>query len=213
MAGVLADLALESEAATVLTMRLAAAFDAGRESGADRERALARIATPVAKYFICKTAPGAVNEAQECIGGNGYIEDSILPRLFRQSPLNSIWEGSGNVQCLDMLRAAKRTPEAVDALRDELKAAAGAHPAFDAHVKRLETALGEPLNDPAVARHHADLIARALQAQLLLTSETPRIGEAFCETRLAGSRVSPHYGGFDAAIEARAILDRTVGEC
>lgn len=213
MARVLADLALESEATTALSMRLAAAFDVSRRSGAEHETALARIATPVGKYFICKAAPGAINEAQECIGGNGYIEESILPRLFRQSPLNSIWEGAGNVQCLDMLRAAGKTPAAVKALRAELAEAAGTHPAFDSHLKRLDRALDEQLDNPAAARHYADLIARGLQAKLLLTGDTPWIGEIFCDTRLGATGCSPYYDGLQQSIDTSAILDRTLPDC
>ena len=115
--------ALESEAAMAYALRVARAF----ESDDEQEQLLARIATPVGKYLICKAAPPLVNEAQECLGGAGYVEESIMPRLFRQSPLNSIWEGSGNVQCLDMLRAMAKSPAALDALHKELAAAKGAH--------------------------------------------------------------------------------------
>src|SRR5699024_3051486 len=137
MQNVLTDMALESEAAIALALRLARAF----ESGDEQERLLARLATPVGKYWICKRAPTLVNEAQECLGGNGYIEESILPRLYRQAPVNSIWEGSGNVQCLDMLRAARRHPEALDALDAELDLARGLNADFDAHRSRLRNAL------------------------------------------------------------------------
>src|SRR5699024_2492824 len=109
MANVLADLALESEAAIALALRVARAFDAA-ERGDDTEKLFARLATPIGKYWICRRTPGQVNEAQECLGGNGYIEESILARLARQAPVNSIWEGPGNVQCLDLLRALQRSP-------------------------------------------------------------------------------------------------------
>src|SRR5699024_8397228 len=121
--------ALESEAAIALSLRLARAF----ESGDEQEQLLARIATPVGKYWICKRTPALANEAQECLGGNGYIEGSILPRLYRQAPVNSIWEGSGNVQCLDVLRAATRKPETLDALYAEFDRAHGLNADFDAH--------------------------------------------------------------------------------
>ncbi len=213
MARVLADLALESEAATALAMRLAQAFERSVDPVAQHEHALARLATPIGKYFICKAAPGVVNEALECVGGNGYIEESILPRLFRQSPLNSIWEGAGNVQCLDLLRAVGKTPGAVDALRAELREAAGGHSAYDGHLQRIESALDDNLDNPAAARHHADMIARGLQAKLLLTGDHPWLGEVFCQTRLASDHFSPYYGGFKGNIDTRAILDRTLCEC
>ncbi len=126
MQNVLADLALESEAATALMLRLARAFEAPAGSA---ERAFARIATAVAKYWVCKRAPQAIAEAMECLGGNGYVEESILPRLYREAPVNAIWEGSGNVICLDVLRAIVREPECVPALLDELRARARRRPA------------------------------------------------------------------------------------
>src|SRR5690348_14870096 len=130
MAAVVADLALESEAATALAMRLAAAVDAG-------ERALLRVALPASKYFVCKRAPTVVAEALECLGGNGYVEDSGLPRLYREAPLNSIWEGSGNVAALDALRAMSRQPDTVDAFLTEITQAAGANPHLDDAIARL----------------------------------------------------------------------------
>ncbi len=131
MRNVLADLAVESEAATTLAIRLAAAFDATDRPDADpHEVDFARLATAVGKYWVCKRQPGLVVEALECLGGNGYVEESIMPRLFRESPLNGIWEGSGNVICLDVLRAMGRSPASVDAFRDEVLAAAGADAAL-----------------------------------------------------------------------------------
>src|SRR5215831_6011933 len=132
MRNVLADLALESEAATLLMSRLAASFDA--REGDERERAFCRIATAVAKYWLCKRTPVHVGEALECLGGNGYVEESILPRLYREAPLYSIWEGSGNVICLDVLRALAKEPAAIDALMQELKSAAGADKRLDAYL-------------------------------------------------------------------------------
>jgi putative acyl-CoA dehydrogenase len=203
MQHVLADMALESEAAMAYAMRLARAF----ESNDEHEKLLARIATPVGKYLVCKAAPPLVNEAQECLGGAGYVEDSILPRLFRQSPLNSIWEGSGNVQCLDMLRAMAKSPAAVEALQQELTQAKGAHPAYDAHCQRLEKMLSEVADQPMQARRVAEAVARALQASILLTGESPWVGEAFCEARLAGDH-GMAYGTIAAQIDCAALIER-----
>ena len=203
MQQVLADMALESEAAMALSMRLARAF----ESDDDHEQLLARIATPVGKYLICKAAPPLVNEAQECLGGAGYVEESILPRLFRQSPLNSIWEGSGNVQCLDMLRAMARSPAAVDALRAELGRASGLHPAYDAHCNALEKTLATVADQPAQARRVAEGVARALQASILLTGESAWVGKAFCEARLGGDR-GMAYGTVAAELDCAALIER-----
>src|SRR3546814_3984026 len=130
MRRVLADVAIASEAALTLSRRVARAVDASPRDA--REAALARIATAIGKYWICKRTPAFVNEAQECLGGAGYIEESILPRLYRQAPLNSIWEGSGNIQCLDVLRALAREPESGDALPAELDVAAGMDAGYDA---------------------------------------------------------------------------------
>ncbi len=203
MTRVLADMALESEAAIALALRVARAF----ETNDEHERQLARIATPVGKYLICKATPALVNEAQECLGGAGYIEESILTRLFRQAPLNSIWEGSGNIQCLDLLRAMHKNPVCIEALHADLAGSAGAHPAYDAHCERLKNALRFAAADPANARWISEAIARALQARILLASESAWVGEAFCATRL-GSRSGMAYGAFDAVIDAKALVER-----
>src|SRR5258708_4410145 len=137
MRNVLADLVLESEAATLLMVRLASSFDA-RESH-QQERAFCRVATAISKYWLCKRAPGHVAEALECLGGNGYVEESIMPRLYREAPLYSIWEGSGNVICLDILRALVKEPDAVDALVHELRSTAGADPRLDSYVAQVES--------------------------------------------------------------------------
>ena len=134
MTNVLADLALESEAATVLSMRIARAVD--RAAVDASEAALARLGTALGKYWLCKRAPAFVNEAQECLGGAGYVEESMLPRLYRQAPLNSIWEGSGNIQCLDVLRALAREPETLAALRAELAAVADRDARYAAALQR-----------------------------------------------------------------------------
>ena len=182
MRNVLADLAIESEAALALSMRVARAVEAaGRDPG---QAAFARIATAAGKYWICKRAPAFVNEAQECLGGAGYVEESILPRLYRQAPLNSIWEGSGNIQCLDVLRALHREPESGAALFAELDVARLMHPAFDAALDGLRLAVQAPVE--AGARLLVERMALALQASVLLRAASP-IAAAFCESRLAGA--------------------------
>ena len=147
-----------------------------------REAAFARIATAIGKYWICKRAPAFVNEAQECLGGNGYVEESLLPRLYRQAPLNSIWEGSGNIQCLDVLRALHREPETGEAFFAEL--GEGLHPALDAAIARLRTMLRTP--DEAAARLLVERMALALQASILLRANAA-IAPMFCESRLAAA--------------------------
>ncbi|MGY0798106.1 acyl-CoA dehydrogenase family protein [Lysobacter sp. A286] len=185
MRNVLADLAIEAEAALVLSMRIARAVDAAPRDPA--EAALARVATAIGKYWICRRAPAFVNEAQECLGGNGYIEESILPRLYRQAPLNSIWEGSGNIQCLDVLRALSREPETAAALWAELQLAGDGHPDHAAAVDALRAPLhGEVVVDPAGARHFVERLALALQAGILLRAGSP-VAEAFCRSRLGGA--------------------------
>src|SRR6478735_4625149 len=162
MRNVLADLAIESEAALLLSMRVARAVDASERD--PREAALARIATAIGKYWICKRAPAFVNEAQECLGGAGYVEESSLPRLYRQAPLNSIWEGSGNIQCLDVLRALAREPETGVAFFAEVGAARGAHRALDAEVEWLAEALDDRATLEVRARRVVERMALMLQA-------------------------------------------------
>lgn len=180
MRNVLADLAIESEAALALSMRVARAVDASERD--PREAAFARIATAIGKYWICKRAPAFVNEAQECLGGNGYVEESLLPRLYRQAPLNSIWEGSGNIQCLDVLRALHREPETGEAFFAEL--GEGLHPALDAAIARLRQMVRKP--DEATARLLVERMALALQAAILLRAKSP-MAPLFCESRLAAA--------------------------
>ena len=182
MRNVLADLAIEFEAALALAMRVARAVDAAPHD--PREAAFARVATAVGKYWICRRAPALVNEAQECLGGAGYIEESLLPRLYRQAPLNSIWEGSGNIQCLDMLRALAREPEAGAALLAEIEAARGLHAALDAALAALPANLANA--DEAGARLLVERIALALQASVLLRAGSP-VADAFCRSRLGGA--------------------------
>ncbi|MGY0560791.1 acyl-CoA dehydrogenase family protein [Luteimonas sp. A277] len=185
MRNVLADLALEAEAALALSMRVARAV--GAAPGDASETAFARIATAIGKYWICRRTPAFVNEAQECLGGNGYVEESILPRLYRQAPLNSIWEGSGNIQCLDVLRALAREPASGEAVLAELDAAAGMDGYLDAECGRLRKQLADPQALPeAGARHFVERLALALQASVLLRAGSPAAPD-FCRGRLGDS--------------------------
>jgi len=197
MAAVLADLAIESEAATALALRLAQCFD--------RDEPLARLLTPIAKYWVCKRAPGFVYEAMECLGGAGYIETGPMPRLFRQSPLNAIWEGSGNVIALDVLRAIAREPDSVAAMRDFLDAQRGANGDYDAWLAALDadpTDAGE-----AAARRRVERLALAAQAAVLLAWNNP-LADAFCRVRFGRSGAT--YGAFAGELDTRPILDRAM---
>lgn len=184
MRNVLADLALESEAATALSLRVARAVDRSQEEA--HEAALARIALAIGKYWICKRTPAFVNEAQECLGGLGYVEESELPRLYRQAPLNSIWEGSGNVQCLDVLRALRREPEALEALFAELHGVRGQSPELDREIDALKRAFDDRATLELRSRRVVERAALALQASVLLGSGQAEVAETFCRSRLGG---------------------------
>mmetsp|Transcript_39462 Transcript_39462/g.99472 ORF Transcript_39462/g.99472 Transcript_39462/m.99472 type:complete len:593 (-) Transcript_39462:41-1819(-) len=202
MSNVLADLCVESEAATVLAFRIARAFE--RAHCDEHERALARIGTAVAKYFVCKQVPQYVYEAMECLGGNGYVEDSPTARLFRESPLNAIWEGSGNVISLDVLRAMGREPAALDALLTELKQATGMHPSLDVHIARVLTLAQQPVEQLVVsARLLVDQLAIGLQASLLLREASPLVAELFCLSRLEPLHCSRNYGRLPVEMHTR----------
>ncbi len=185
MQQLLADLALESEAATALAFRVAGSFD-GHAAAAAHETYLSRLITPAAKYWLNKRLPGLVYEAMEALGGNGYVEDGVMPRVYRQAPVNSIWEGSGNVICLDVLRALHRTPEAGEALMAELKAARGADAHLDAAIAGLgDTLARRELAEPQ-ARRLTERIALTLQGALLVRHAPPALADAFCANRLGG---------------------------
>ncbi|MEO5814975.1 MAG: isovaleryl-CoA dehydrogenase [Gemmatimonadaceae bacterium] len=205
MRNVLADLALESEAAMALSLRVARAIDASARD--PREAAFARIATAVGKYFVCKRCPPFVNEAQECLGGAGYVEESILPRLFRQSPLNSIWEGSGNIQCLDVLRALAREPETGAAFFAELDAARGGHVLLDAEAGRLRMELERRDEVEARSRFVVERMALALQASLLLRAGNAAVADAFCESRLGDSH-GLCFGTLPAGAPFEPLIER-----
>jgi len=205
MRNVLADLAIESEAATALALRLARAFDASAEDEA--ERAFARIATAVAKFQVCKRAPGLVAEAMECLGGNGYVEESMLPRLYREAPVNAIWEGSGNVVCLDVLRASVREPASLPAVMAELRLARGADRTLDAWVDGLEAELARPEEAELRARRSVERLALALQASLLVRHAPKAVADAFCASRLGDGGLG--FGTLPASVESGPILERS----
>ena len=206
MRNVIADLALESEAATALTFRVARAIDAGAFD--EGEAALARVITALGKYWVCKRATPFVNEAQECLGGIGYVEDSPLPRLLRQAPLNSIWEGSGNIQCLDVLRALQREPACRAAYFRELLAARGGHVLLDAEILRLETLLGgDPTQLEGQSRLLAERMTLALQAALLIRHGDAAIADSFCQSRL-GHQHGLAFGTLPAAAPTAHLLER-----
>jgi putative acyl-CoA dehydrogenase len=205
MANVLADLAVESEAATVAAMRLAAAAD--RAAGGDeRERAFRRLALAATKYHVCKLAPAHAAEALECLGGNGYVEESGMPRLYREAPLGSIWEGSGNVAALDTLRALTREPQAAEAFFAELDLARGADDRLDDAIGRLRKDAAAP--SEADGRRLAESLAVTLQASLLIRHGHPAVADAFAATRLAagGGRA---YGTLPRGVRVADIISRS----
>ncbi len=206
MTNVLADLCIESEAATLSAMRLGRAYD---EAGAGDEEAQAfkRIATAALKFWVCKrTAPHAA-EATEVLGGNGYVEESGLPRLYREAPLNSIWEGSGNVMCLDVLRALLREPETGLALFNELETSAGADARLDAHVAQLRADLSDVSDIEVRARRVVESMALALQGSLMVRHAPPAVADAFCASRLAGDR-GHVFGTLPSGLDFGAIIER-----
>lgn len=203
MRNVLCDLALESEAATVLTMRLARAYDAG---AADRKEDLfRRIATAVSKYWICKRAPSHVYECLETLGGNGYVEESILPRLYREAPVNSVWEGSGNVICLDVLRALSNEPETATVLLDEIKQVGGQYRELDAQIVQAETLLQR--KSEREARQLVEQLAILLQAKLLVESAPNFVCDAFVDSRIKGGW-GRTFGTLTGNVDTKAILQR-----
>jgi putative acyl-CoA dehydrogenase len=205
MQNVLADLALESEAATAFALRLARCFD---EAGDPAQALLGRILTPAGKYWICKRGPGFGAEAMEVIGGNGYVEDGPLARLYREFPVNSIWEGSGNVMCLDVLRAFGKAPETRDVLAAELALAGSGNAAFSAYSERLLADLMRP-QDEYGARRLAERIVVAVQAALLLRHAPAFVADAFVQSRLAHD-VGGAYGRLPDGVDCDAILARAL---
>src|SRR6266850_538929 len=204
MQNVLADLCLETEAATALAMRLARGFDESPHD--DDQRRFTRLATALGKYWITKRAVAVVAEALECLGGNGYVEESPLPRLYRDAPLNSIWEGSGNVQCLEMLRAVKKDPGTLEMVLQEIRTACGGNKYFDRFADRLERELADSTQLETRARRLAELLALALQGSLLVRHAPAEVADAFCASRLPGDSglvfgTLPADADFDVIIE------------
>lgn len=206
MANVLADLALEAEAGMYLGLRVARAMDQADDD--PHAAAFARIATAIAKYWNSKRAPGHVFEAMECHGGSGYIEESVLPRLYREAPINSIWEGCGNVLCLDVLRAMAREPLTVAALFDELELARGGHPALDRAIDRLRAALDDHHHLEARARRLTEQMAVVLQATLMVRHASAAAADAFCQARLEDGLMA--FGGLPVGTDFEAIINRAL---
>ena len=207
MRRVLADLCLESEAATLLAMRLARAFDDAASSETDA--ALARILTPIAKYWCTQRETPVAREALECLGGNGFIEASPLPRLFRESPLNAVWEGAGNVQCLDVLRALGREPEAAPALFSMLERRAGDDPRFDRWVARCRAHFDDPTTLEGRARRVVEDLALGVQSALLMEHAPSAVADAFLATRLSPER-GAGFGTYDAEVDEATLFDRAM---
>jgi putative acyl-CoA dehydrogenase len=207
MRNVLADLAIESEAATAVAMRVARSYDEGEAAGAFR-----RFATAVIKYWVCKRAPAHAAEALECLGGNGFVEDSGMPLLYRDAPLNSIWEGSGNVAALDVLRAMVKEPDGLPAFLAECELAAGADSRLDEHLRHVREqsrAVFARADPQFEARRVVEDLAVALQASLLIRHAPHVVADAFCASRLAGQggRV---YGTLPPGVDAKAVIERAL---
>jgi putative acyl-CoA dehydrogenase len=207
MRNVLADLCVESEAATISAMRLARAYDEAI-AGDEEAKNLKRIANAVLKYWICKRAPMHAGESLECLGGNGYVEESRMPRLFRESPLNSIWEGSGNVQCLDVLRAMIKSPASLEAFFAEVQEGAVSEPRLDAYAASLRDEIPGDIETIEVrARRVVEKMALALQASLLVRYGDDAVADAFCASRLAGDW-GQAFGTLPAGTGFTRIIDR-----
>jgi len=206
MRNVLADLCLESEAATALAFRLARGFD--ESLGDEQAKLFTRIATAIGKFWICKRAVFAVGEAMEVLGGNGYVEESVLPRLYRDIPVNSIWEGSGNVQCLDVLRSIGKEPQSVEALLYEIKSASGANKNFDDFARNIKKELVDVNDLEFRARRVVEKLALALQAAVLLRNAPDFIGDAFCNSRLTENYLS--FGTLPVGTKFEKLISRSI---
>jgi putative acyl-CoA dehydrogenase len=208
MRTLLADMALEVEGATALTMRLCRSFDLTRSDASEAARA--RLLTPAVKYWICKTAPGFIYEAMECLGGNGYVEEAPLARLYREAPVNAIWEGSGNVMCLDVLRALSRDGEAAQAVLGDLLRQCSDLPGAKATAAFIAKALSSP-DGETKARGAVERLA-LLAAAGALTESAPSVAEAFARTRLFAPRGGT-FGTADLSVpEVRTLADRALPE-
>ncbi len=204
MRAVLADLALEAEASLALSLRLARALDHRADASEDR---LVRLGTALGKYWICKRVPMHAYEAMECIGGSGVMEDSPMPRLYREGPVNAIWEGSGNVQCLDVMRTIQKAPDALEAYFAEVGASRGESRELDAHLAELKDDLKSTPDFEARARDLCDRLALGLQAAAIWRAAPGFVADAFCRTRLA-SRGAHHYGALPRGVDEAGIVKR-----
>jgi putative acyl-CoA dehydrogenase len=202
MTAVLADLAIEAEAALTLTMRIARALD-HRDDG--HEDALVRIGAAIGKYWICKRAPGHAYEALECLGGSGVMEDSPMPRLYCEAPVNAIWEGSGNVQCLDIARAIQRSPQTLEAYFAEVASVRGESATLDRHAAALKDDMRDLAGFESRARDLCDRLALCFEAAALIRAGSP-IAEAFCRSRLE-ARGAHSYGAL-TGVEVKPIVKR-----
>ena len=210
MQNVLADLVLESEGSLALTMRMARAMD--QRATDPHEDQMARLLTAVGKYWICKRTPQHAYEAMECIGGSGVMEDSPFPRLFRESPVNAIWEGSGNVQCLDVLRAMQKTPDVVQAFFQEVARARGGHAQLDRYVADLQRAFTDLSELEYRARDLVGRMALAVQAALMVQHAPSVVSDAFCASRLSGGS-HHHYGTLPRGVDCAALMARATPQC
>lgn len=206
MMNVLTDLILESEAALALGMRLARALDEADANA--HEKQLLRLGTALGKYWVCKRAPGHIYEAMECIGGSGVMETCIMPRLYREAPVNAIWEGSGNVQCLDMLRVMHKSPEALDAVLNELHRAEGRHDAFDLRLAQLQQMLRDQSDIEYRSRQLVGAMAALLQASVLLQYGDALVADAFCQSRLGADAQGWLYGSLPTGIDCASLIAR-----
>jgi len=209
MANVLADMAIEVEAATLLALRVAKATD--RMEADAQERAFARIATPVAKYFNCSRAPAIAYEALQCHGGNGFVEENPMARLYREAPLNSVWEGTANMMCMDARRSMRKDPATLAAVGDELAVVRGSDARFDRFASHALRLAGQACEDEFIARAATEALARAIQGAELIRHSTPEVAEAFIATRLCGNDTASGamFGTMATAI-SKASADRIV---
>ena len=205
MQNVLADLILENEAALALTLRIARALDESKHS--PEAAALLRLGTALGKYWICKRTPGHAYEAMECIGGSAVMETSIMPRLYREAPVNAIWEGSGNIQALDMLRALSRSPETLESYYQQLSLSLGKNNLYDLWLKKIQASLADKDNIEYRARDITEKMALALQANVLLETDNALIADAFCSARLRPD-MGLNYGTLPKGIDCSAIIER-----
>ncbi|MCJ8274047.1 MAG: DNA alkylation response protein, partial [Psychrosphaera sp.] len=211
MQNVLADLVLENEAALAYSMRIARALDNSQSS--EQEQLLVRLGTAVGKYWICKRAPGHAYEAMECIGGSGVMEDTIMPRLFRESPINSIWEGSGNVQCLDMMRVIGKKPATLDVFMAEVAQAKGANAHLDSAINGLGNCFKDQKTMEYRARSIVQQMALAIQASTLVQYGDAQVAEAFCASRVSGDNDGWVYGTLPVGIDCAGLIKRALPLC